>query len=123
MPKSLITLAGWLSAWPALLTVFRRLAMPAVLPALPASAFRHANPRLLPAPLRAASSPIPHALAATAGACLRSARGMPPWANPVRGASPGHRARPDLPPGRACSTTAFGLFDATRERGMGHPAG
>jgi hypothetical protein len=53
----------------------------------------------------------------------RSAAGLGPATQPLRALCPERAARVGLPPGRACSTTAFGLFDATRERGMGHPAG
>lgn len=52
-----------------------------------------------------------------------SARCLRPQAVHPRGFVPRSLARAGQVPARVRSTTAFGLFDATRERGMGHPAG
>lgn len=106
-----------------------------------AGAFRQAFPAgvsfpalfgLAPTPARvglASAAPVllrtPHlrSPAFVSGLPQRSAVGHWPATQPLRAVCPERAARVGLPPGRACSTTAFGLFDATRERGMGHPAG
>ena len=105
-----------------------------------AGAFRHAFPagvsfpalfNLVPIPARVGQTSVAPVLLRTLlrspalapGLRLRSAAGHWPAARSLRAACPERAARVGLPPGRACSTTAFGLFDATRERGMGHPAG
>lgn len=58
-----------------------------------------------------------------ARAAVVSARGRWPQVDHYRGHALRPLARTERRSARACSTTAFGLFDATRERGMGHPAG
>lgn len=106
-----------------------------------AVALRHAFPagvsfpalfNLVPIPARVGQTSVAPVLLRTPllrspgvapGLHLRSAAGLWPVAQPFRALRPERAARVGLPPGRACSTTAFGLFDATRERGMGHPAG
>ena len=106
-----------------------------------AGAFRHAFPagvsfpalfHLAPTPARVGlasaapvllRTPLLRSPAFVPGLPQRSAAGHWPATHPLRAACPERAARVGLPPGRACSTTAFGLFDATRERGMGHPAG
>ena len=106
-----------------------------------AVALRHAFPagvsfpalfNLVPIPARVGQTsvapvllrtPLLRSPALAPGLHLRSVAGHWPAARSFRAACPERAARVGLPPGRACSTTAFGLFDATRERGMGHPAG
>jgi hypothetical protein len=112
MSKSLITLASWLFALLSAVAILWRGSVHAGFLALafpgPTAASRarpaHALCLLIPTPIfgRGLRAPGVHV----------SARGLWPQAEHLRSRVP-----------RTCSTTAFGLFDATRERGMGHPAG
>lgn len=123
MPKSLINLTLWFRALVAALSVFRRSRRAdgsLTLPAAPQSQGRNAHAPALTCVL---NTLFPAGGALGAAPASAFARGLVPQACPPRGATPRGRARPGLAPGRAGSTTAFGLFDATRERGMGHPAG
>lgn len=112
MSKPLINLASWLFALLSAVAVLWRSSARAGFPALALGG----RTVLLPAGSgRASRLPTPtlHACRGFhAAAAHVSAQGLWPRAEHFRGRVP-----------RTCSTTAFGLFDATRQRGMGHPAG
>lgn len=123
MAKPLINLALWFRALSAALSVFWRGARAdgsLTHPAVRFSLFRHAAD----AALTPAISTLSRAGGADRAApAFTFARGRWPWADLLRGATPRRSTRPGQCLDRVGSTTAFGLFDATRERGMGHPAG
>jgi hypothetical protein len=112
MSKALINLASWLFALVSAAAVLWRFSSCAGFPALAFGGQKASSPTRFSA---AARVRMP-TLFAGSGLCARaahaSAQGPRPRAEHLRSRAP-----------RTCSTTAFGLFDATRERGMGHPAG
>ena len=112
MSKPLINLASGLFALLSAAALLWRFSTRAGFPALALGGLKVASPACFTA-LAPARMPIRFAgPGLRARAAHVSTRGRWPRAEHIRGHVP-----------RTCSTTAFGLFDATRERGMGHPAG
>lgn len=120
MPKPLINLALALSALFAAVASFWRMPMRA-------GFLARRSGCLVAAPCAHPVIDLCRLLIAGSGLRARaaevSARGVQSQAVHPRGFAPWSLVHAGHVPARTRSTTAFGLFDATRERGMGHPAG